>query len=755
LAARLANCAQAPRRRWLAANRRWAWALGLLLLLLLAGLAIGPANIVAAMQRLLGYIPGVGLVDDSAGLRVLAAPVTLEREGITVTVSQAVLDSNQTVVLYQVDGIPAEALVERVGEGAEMPPFCGETPELRLPDATVPAVIGGRGGGQRGYERVGAAMTAEGHGWASGYEWRLTYEAIPPEISEAVFFIPCLHETAPGAAPEDWALTLHFVPAPPEVTVFPVLQITPIAESTPAPSDEEAGLVLDQVIETEDSYILIGSFRQGSSIPGGTVTGLLPWLDLGITTEDGQSWIFWPAEDVDLPDYEPGIVPWAFEIMKGYPTPPLTITVDAVDVDFAADLALEFDTGPDPQPGQEWILSREIEVAGHRVTLVSVILHDGPRQNGYEFVFRSEDDVYGVLIEDLVHMPPGGYGGGASGEFSVGLVYEGAVPTGPLTFHISGIGVRVAGPWALTWEPPAEPVSATPLALPEPCFTAEVWAQAVGSPPSVPADPRGRIIVYGAIAGEGAALSPSNAGIFIVDLETGERQILGPGTWPALSLDGARAVYSGQDALHIVELESGADHSLAGTTPGDFRPRWSPDGSRIAYVRGDERNLYVVATDGSLPQRVTEGAQYELLVDWSPDGGSLLYGAPGPEGIGLYRLDLATGVIDEITVFDGKDAWAAFSPDGRSLAYLARVSGMDYGLYLGPSDGTEMRLVALLEGFSLSDPLWSPDGQWLMLTVTTYDGAEATLTPVLLSPTTCQVHPLTDVDGYVFDWAVP
>jgi TolB protein len=172
-------------------------------------------------------------------------------------------------------------------------------------------------------------------------------------------------------------------------------------------------------------------------------------------------------------------------------------------------------------------------------------------------------------------------------------------------------------------------------------------------------------------------------------------------------------------------------------------------------VHGDDRNLYVVGVDGSLPQRVTEDPQYELLVDWSPDGGSLLYGAPGPEGIGVHFLDLTTGVVEDVTVFDGKDAWAALSPDGRLLAYLARVSGMDYGLYLGPTDGSEARLLALLEGWSLSDPLWSPDGDWLMLTVTGYEGADATLTPVLLSPTTCEVFPLSGIDGYIFEWASP
>jgi len=751
LAERLAE--RAHRRPGLVARRRWVWALGLLLILLLAGAAIGPANIVAAMQRLLGYIPGVGLVDDSGGLRVLAAPVTLEREGITVTVSQAVLDAHQTVVLYQVDGIPPEALVQRVGEGEEMPPFCGAMPELRLSDTAGPGLIGGSGGGGRGYERVTAAGTAEGHGWSSGYEWRVVYEAIPPDVSEALFFMPCIHDTAPGAAPESWELTLHFIPAPPEVTVFPVFQVTPPPETSSAPPEaEEAGLVLDQVIETEESYILIGTFRQGLSIPGGMVMG---FLDLDITTENGQSWIFWPAEDLDLAQSQPGVVPWAFEIMKGYPTPPLTLRVDSVDVELSADAMIEFDTGPDPEPGQEWILNREIEVAGRRVTLLSVTLHEGPRENGYEFFFRADADIYMVRVEDLEHMVAGGYGGGWEGEFSDGLVYEGTVPSGSLTFHISAIGLRVAGPWTLTWEPPAEGAGGTPVSLPEPCFTAEVWEQALESPMALPAGLEGRIIAYGTIVDDGGALSPENAGVFVVDLMTGERQVLGPGTWPALSPNGSRAVYSGQDALHIVDLETGEDRPLPGTTPADFRPRWSPDGSEIAFVHGDDRNLYVVHTDGSGPQQVTEGPEYELLVDWSPDGGSLLFGAPGPEGIVLRFVDRLTGEATDVLTFDGKDASAALSPDGRRLAVLARVAGMDYGLFLDSIDGSESRLLAQLDGWTISDPVWSPDGEWLMLTVTGYDGAEATLHPVLLSPTTCEVFPVVGIEGYILDWSAP
>jgi hypothetical protein len=69
----------------------WQWGLVILVVLLITFLAVGPQRVVAAMQKLFGYIPGVGMVSQDAPLRVLAEPVTVERDGITLTVSQVVL----------------------------------------------------------------------------------------------------------------------------------------------------------------------------------------------------------------------------------------------------------------------------------------------------------------------------------------------------------------------------------------------------------------------------------------------------------------------------------------------------------------------------------------------------------------------------------------------------------------------------------------------------------------------------------------
>ena len=70
----------------------------------------GPDVVYAAISRLLGYIPGVGLVDQSAPIRILKEPVSQTRDDITVTVYEAVLTAEKSEINYGVSGHPALSL---------------------------------------------------------------------------------------------------------------------------------------------------------------------------------------------------------------------------------------------------------------------------------------------------------------------------------------------------------------------------------------------------------------------------------------------------------------------------------------------------------------------------------------------------------------------------------------------------------------------------------------------------------------------
>src|SRR5205085_12053720 len=60
-------------------------------------------------------------------------------------------------------------------------------------------------------------------------------------------------------------------------------------------------------------------------------------------------------------------------------------------------------------------------------------------------------------------------------------------------------------------------------------------------------------------------------------------------------------------------------------------PRWSPDGTRLAFLsdREDGREIYVISLGGGEAQRLTKGKQQAVAsFAWSPDGKQIAYLAP-------------------------------------------------------------------------------------------------------------------------------
>jgi hypothetical protein len=112
-------------------RRVWYAAAAILLALIITALIVGPQKVYAAVRQLFGYIPGVGIVDESAPIRVLAAPVTITRDGISLTVTSAVLTGDRTHIEYRLFGVPGADY-----PGREDVVGCYQPEYLRLPDGT-------------------------------------------------------------------------------------------------------------------------------------------------------------------------------------------------------------------------------------------------------------------------------------------------------------------------------------------------------------------------------------------------------------------------------------------------------------------------------------------------------------------------------------------------------------------------------------------------------------------------------------------
>jgi len=713
----------------------WAILLAVLVFLAAAMAAVGPQRAWAAVRRLLGYIPGIGFVDDTQGLWVLREAVIQTREGITLEVTQAILDATRTVVVYQVTGLSIDAANSQ-GEGAA---GIGSLGMLVLPDGTALEQDGG-----------------DGSGWGSGYTMRLFFPALPAGIDAATFRLPRLNDMPPGAAPEGWEIPLRFVAAPPSLTVAPVFEVSP---SAPASDDRpvDAGpygisLHLDRIVELEDGYILVGSTRWEESdwLPQGMMPAGL------ITIRD--------AEGADIPaqaeNLEPGFetaddhrFAWAYKVQGLSFNGPLTLSLASADAWFPAEASIFFDPGTDPILGQTWSLDLPLQVAGHAIRVESARMITDHFGTGYEFDFRADADVValGLTIPDAP--PDSGGGGGFQGKFSASVLWSGQPPAGPLSVRIESINLILHGPWQVEWQPPVSqpPSPAIPTPVPEVCFNLEsgVAAGTYDTSPQLP-DQAGRLLLYGPMEGVAGYV------ISVVRLDGSDRVVVGEGTWPAFSPDGTKVAYSGVDGLYVRDLSAETTERLPGTNQNDYHPLWSPSGDRLAFVRGAGAfDVFVLRLENAELTRITSGPEYEELVGWMPDGEQVAYSMVGPDGIGVLRaVETGTGEARELFRFEGrvKSVGASLSPDGQWVVYRDLLFGNPSGgLYLSRLDGSDRRLIAALGMGGLSSPVWGPDGTWLAARIP--DAGSPVPVAVLIKPGSCDVAVLGGLRGEVFGWA--
>jgi Tol biopolymer transport system component len=194
-------------------------------------------------------------------------------------------------------------------------------------------------------------------------------------------------------------------------------------------------------------------------------------------------------------------------------------------------------------------------------------------------------------------------------------------------------------------------------------------------------------------------------------------------TWH-LSPDGTKVVRNnanGGGDVWIEELSPSRSSRLTNSPEqGNFNGVWSPDGRMIYYAKGiATSDLYRRPADGrDVEERLTASPHQKVPITVSPDGAWLAYFDVDPVSLtDIWLLDLSkvtpgsapsSANARPFVKTAAAESYAAFSPDGKWMAYQSNESGR-FEIYMRSfPDGERVFRVTADGGIS---PLWSPDGK--------------------------------------------
>jgi TolB protein len=144
--------------------------------------------------------------------------------------------------------------------------------------------------------------------------------------------------------------------------------------------------------------------------------------------------------------------------------------------------------------------------------------------------------------------------------------------------------------------------------------------------------------------------------------------------------------------------------------------------SKIAFVSDRDatkekksKELYIVDYDGYNPRRVTVNASLNILPAWSPDGRSLAYVSYRLGSPEIFIASIFEGKSLNMTAGKNGQAFSpAWSPDGKRIAYGSSRSG-NMDVWVANADGSDAKRLTNSPG-SDTAPCWSPTGQEIAFT---------------------------------------
>jgi dipeptidyl aminopeptidase/acylaminoacyl peptidase len=258
--------------------------------------------------------------------------------------------------------------------------------------------------------------------------------------------------------------------------------------------------------------------------------------------------------------------------------------------------------------------------------------------------------------------------------------------------------------------------------------------------------------------------------LWIMNADGSRARYLTDGSNATWSPDGTRIAYLAQGEPRGQQIfvrwmdAEGATSQVTRVTERPSSLTWSPDGTRIAfnmlvpdrqrwrvslparpqgarwaedptvvermhyrrerqgYTPQGHDHIFVVDANGAAPRQVTSGDWNHGSPEWTPDGRSILFTSLRVEDAEyrwreteIYRVDVASGAITQLSDYRGPKRGATVSPDGRRVAFAGypwnRDTYREWDLYVMDMDGSNLRPLTRALDRSPQSITWADDSR--------------------------------------------
>ncbi len=166
----------------------------------------------------------------------------------------------------------------------------------------------------------------------------------------------------------------------------------------------------------------------------------------------------------------------------------------------------------------------------------------------------------------------------------------------------------------------------------------------------------------------------------------------------------------GNPEIYVMDSDGANHRRLTANQAENYRPAWSPDGTKIAFVsnrNGGFIQIYLMDADGKNPIKLTN-AVWDDYPSWSPDGKKIAFSS-SLDGKMIRHIAVMDADGDNLVMLEANGTEPSWSPDGQEIAFVSRRDGIEE-IYVMGADGHGLKRVThdfVLKG----GPSWSPDGR--------------------------------------------